>query len=144
MAGAYHGLSKAPGATDAPRKESMIEEFCLTDLKIDRPVAVIEATGRLNSHGARDLLMKCETLYDQGHTKVILKLSGVTFVASSGAGTLVKLTYDFLERGGFFQVAAVSDPVMRVIDLLNSRQFLNIAADVDEALETLEALKAPE
>ena len=122
----------------------MMEEFKLKELKKDRPVAVIEATGRLNSKAARDLFLRCEGLYHDGYKKIVVKLSGVTFIASSGAGTLVKLTYDFLERGGFFQVAAVSDPVMRVIDLLNSRQFLNIASDVDDAMLKLEALATPE
>jgi anti-anti-sigma factor len=119
----------------------MNPEFTLTDLKLQRPVAVLQPEGRLNSRAARDLLMRCETLYDEGYSEIIVKLSDVTFIASSGAGTLVKLTYDFLERGGFFQIADVSDSVMRVVDLLNSRQFLNIAKDVDEAMEKLDALK---
>ena len=119
----------------------MNAEFTLTDLELQRPVAVLQPEGRLNSRAARDLLMRCETLYDEGYYQIIVKLSDVTFIASSGAGTLVKLTYDFLEREGFFQIAAVSDPVMRVVDLLNSRQFLNITADVDEAMEKLDALK---
>jgi len=118
----------------------MNAEFTLTDLEMQRPVAVLQPEGRLNSKAARDLHMRCEALYDEGYSQVIVKLSEVTFIASSGAGTLVKLTYDFLEGGGFFQIADVSDPVMRVVDLLNSRQFLNIAAHVDEAMEKLDAL----
>jgi anti-sigma B factor antagonist len=119
----------------------MNAEFAMRDVRINRPVALIELAGRLNSHAARDLHMRCEQLYDDGFTRVIVQMSEVTFIASSGAGTLVKLTYDFLERGGFFQLAAVSDPVMRVIDLLNSRQFLNIAASADEAMARVDALK---
>jgi anti-anti-sigma factor len=123
---------------------SMMEDFKLKELKKDFPVAVIEATGRLNSRAARDLFLRCEGLYHDGYSKIIVKLSDVTFATSSGASTLVELTYDFLERGGFFQVAAVSDPVIRAIDLLNSRQFLNIASDVDDAMLRLEALAPPE
>jgi anti-anti-sigma factor len=122
----------------------MTQEFWLKDLDTQPPIAVIEAGGRLNSRAARDLQMRCEALYDAGCTQLVFKMSHVTFVASSGAGTLVKLTYDFLERGGFFQLADVSDPVMRVVDLLNSRQFLNIVAEVEEALEKLETLNATE
>jgi anti-anti-sigma factor len=120
----------------------MNEDFTLTEVETKQPIAVLQLAGRLNSQAARDLHMHCEALYDEGHTQIIVKLSDVTFIASSGAGTLVKLTYDFLERGGFFQIAEVSDPVMRVIDLLNSRQFLNIAKDVDEAMEKLDAVNS--
>ena len=119
-------------------------EFWLKELKTRPPIAVIEAGGRLNSQAARDLHMRCEALYDAGCTRVVFKMSGVTFIASSGAGTLVKLTYDFLEREGVFQLADVSEPVMRVIDLLNSRQFLNFATGVQEALENLETLNSTE
>jgi anti-anti-sigma factor len=119
----------------------MNDESTLAVLEARPPVAVLRPEGRINSEAARDLLMRCEALFDNGHNYVIVELSSVTFIASSGAGTLVKLTYDFLERGGLFQIAEVSDPVMRVIDLLNSRQFLNIAASVDEAKEILDALK---
>jgi anti-anti-sigma factor len=118
----------------------MNDEFTLTDLETRKPVAVLQPEGRVNSRAARDLLMRCEALFDEGYTQVIVKLSAVTFIASSGAGTLVKLTYEFRERGGVFQIADVSKPVTRVIDLLNSRQFLNIAADVDEAMDNLDAL----
>jgi len=120
----------------------MNDEFTLTDLETRKPVAVLQPEGRVNSRAARDLLMRCETLFDEGYSQVIVKLSEVTFIASSGAGTLVKLTYDFRERGGVFQIADVSKPVSRVIDLLNSRQFLNIAADVDEAMDNMDALNA--
>ena len=120
----------------------MNEEFTLTELEMQRPVAVLQPEGRLNSLAARDLHMRCEALYDEGYNQVIVKLSQVTFIASSGAGTLVKLTYDFRERGGLFQIADVSDPVMRVVDLLNSRQFLNIAKDVNEAVKKLDAMNA--
>jgi anti-sigma B factor antagonist len=119
----------------------MNADFAMRDVQISRPVALIELAGRLNSHAAHDLHMRCEQLHDDGFTRLIVNMSDVTFIASSGAGTLVKLTYDFLERGGFFQLAAVSDPVMRVIDLLNSRQFLNIAANADDAMAKLDKLK---
>jgi anti-anti-sigma factor len=122
----------------------MNEELWLKELQTRPPVAVIEAGGRLNSQGARDLHMRCEALYDAGCSQVIFRMAEVTFIASSGAGTLVKLTYDFLERGGLFQLADVSEPVMRVIDLLNSRQFLNFAPGVEEALENIETLNTTE
>jgi anti-anti-sigma factor len=121
----------------------MKDDFSLTDLETRLPVAVLLPSGRVNSQAARDLLMRCEALVDEGYKHVIVKLSDVTFIASSGAGTLVKLTYDFREWGGSFQIADVSEPVMRVIDLLNSRQFLNIAADVEEAKDNLDALNKP-
>ena len=121
----------------------MNDEFTLTDLETNRPVAVLRPAGRINNEAARDLNMHCETLYDNGYNQVIVELSDVTFITSSGVGILVKLTFDFLERGGIFQIADVSDPVMRVVDLLNSRQFLNISETVEAAKQKLEALNAP-
>lgn len=93
------------------RRSALKEEFWLKETTTQPPVAVIEAGGRLNSQAARDLHLRCEALYDAGCTQVVIKMSDVTFIASSGVGTLEKLTCAFLEKGGVFQLAAVPSPV---------------------------------
>ena len=112
----------------------MDQDFWLREKQKERPLAVVEVGGGLKSAAAIKLHLLCTALCDAGFTHLVLDLSAVTFIVSSGVGTLVALTYDVLEHGGLFQIASVSDPVMNVIDLLNSHSFLNIASDVDEAI----------
>ena len=122
----------------------MNDEYSFTELELDEPFAVLAARGRLNTRSLWELHLRCEALYGQGYSRIVIEMSGVTFISSSGAGRLVRMTYDFLERDGLFQIAAVPEVVTRVIDMLNSRQFLNIAADVDEARTRLGALTPSE
>lgn len=122
----------------------MDDDHSVTELELDTPLAVLEARGRFNTRSVWDLHLRCDALYGQGYSCIVIEMSGVTFISSSGAGRLVRMTYDFLERDGLFQIAAVPDAVTRVIDMLNSRQFLNITADVDEARARLGALTASE
>ena len=122
----------------------MADEYSFSDLELDAPVAVLAARGRYNLRSVWDLQLRCESLYGQGYSSIVIDMSGVTYIAAGGAATLVNMTYDFLGRHGLFQIAAVSEPVLRVIDMLNSRQFLNIAADLDEARTRLMALNSPE
>ena len=117
----------------------MDDEYSVIELELDTPLAVLEARGRFNTRSVWDLQQRCDALYGRGHSFIVVEMSGVTFISSSGPGRLVRMTYDFLERDGLFQIAAVPDAVTRVIDMLNSRQFLNIAADVDEARTRLGA-----
>ena len=122
----------------------MNDEYSFTEMELDEPFAVLAARGRLNTRSLWELHLRCEALYGQGYSRIVIEMSGVTFISSSGAGRLVRMTYDFLERDGLFQIAAVPEVVTRVIDMLNSRQFLNIAADVDEARTRLGALTPSE
>ncbi len=122
----------------------MNDEYSFTEMELDEPFAVLAARGRLNTRSLWELHLRCEALHGQGYSRIVVEMSGVTFISSSGAGRLVRMTYDFLERDGLFQIAAVPEVVTRVIDMLNSRQFLNIAADVDEARTRLGALTPSE
>jgi anti-anti-sigma regulatory factor len=122
----------------------MDAEYSFFELELDRPVAVLAARGRYNLRAVWALQLQCETLYGQGYSFIVIDMSGVTYIAAGGAATLVNMTYDFLGRDGLFQIAAVPEPAMRVIDMLNSRQFLNIATDVDDAKTRLLALNTAE
>jgi anti-anti-sigma factor len=108
--------------------------FWLREKRKQRPLAVIEVGGGLTSAAAVELHLRCTALCDAGFTHLVLDLSAATLIVSGGVGALVALTYDALEHGGGLQLACVAQPVMRVIDALDSRDFLNVTAGVDEAI----------
>jgi anti-anti-sigma factor len=65
----------------------------------------------------------------------VLNLSGVTFVASSGAGTLLVLTREFKKAGGNVRLVQLSDAVEMVVDILNLKQLLTIDLSEMEAFQ---------
>jgi anti-sigma B factor antagonist len=97
----------------------------------------LRVSGRLDSRSTSQLLQRCTAVRD-ARRNLVLNLSGVSFIASSGIGALLALVQQFGEAGASVRLAALSEAVESVIRLLNLDQFLTIDSTEDEALAALE------
>ena len=81
--------------------------------------------------------LKVLTKYiEDGPTHIILDLSTIDFVDSSGLGALVRLVKKAKSESGSVQV--VSNPrVTQTVKLVRLEQFLSLQPNVDVALENL-------
>jgi len=117
----------------------MNESAQIEEVSRDSRARVLRVTGRLDARSAQDLVMHCQTLLEQGHRHVVISMPGVSFVASSGIGSLLALTESFKDAGGSLRLAQLSHAVHSVVDLLNLGQFLAIDATEEDALVALGA-----
>ena len=115
----------------------MMDQFWINESMLETPVAVLRIGGRLDAEAAKELRTTAAALADKGYLHIVLNLSEVTFIASSGVGSLVVLSGEMGVRGGSAHLACISHPVIRVIDLLNLRDHLAIAANEEDVLERL-------
>jgi len=77
---------------------------------------------------------------DEGAPNVILELSMVDFIDSSGLGALVQIAKKCQTRSGSFQV--VSNPrVTQTVKLVRLEAFLNLRTSLAEALSNLPGAK---
>lgn len=106
----------------------MVKEFMLEEVAAPDGAVLLRLTGRLDAKNAQALVARCTDLHANGVTRVVINLSGVTFVASSGIGSLLALTERFQDAGGGVRLVEVSDAVRSVVDLLNLGEFLRIDA----------------
>ena len=113
--------------------------FSIEKVRTEGTMAVLQLNGRFGAEAAQDFKEYCNTLHDGGIQHLIVDLSHVTFVASIGAGTLMIATQVFSRDGGSMQLVALSEPVARVVNLLNLDRFLDIQPSEQEALEWLAA-----
>lgn len=75
---------------------------------------------------------------DEGSANVILDLSQIDFVDSSGLGALVRLAKKIQTIGGTLQI--ISNPrVTQTVRLVRLEQFLSLRGSLDEALSNLPA-----
>lgn len=115
----------------------------VSDFTIDRAkrgnVAVFRVGGRLDAKNAQQLMSACHDARSSRQQCVIVNLADITFVASSGVGTLLALTEEFREGGGSIHLVSLSDAVTSVVELLNLGQFLNIGASEEGAVEAIGA-----
>ena len=101
--------------------------------EIDDDVLVLRADGGLNAENADEFLEKVEALVEAGLRKIIVDCSGLTYVSSSGLGTLIRLHRNMAQIGGNVKVAAISGPVAQVLELTRLTRLFEIYPDVDRA-----------
>lgn len=75
---------------------------------------------------------------DDGPTHVVLDLSKIDFVDSSGLGALVQLVKKAQTAGGSLQI--VTNPrVTQTVKLVRLEKFLSLQPSVDQALENVKS-----
>jgi anti-sigma B factor antagonist len=119
----------------------MSDDFEIESQPMVDAIEVLRVRGRLDTKTASLLLHRCAAVRNAGHD-LVLNLSGVTFIASSGIGALLALTEKFRESGGCVRFVQLSTAVESVIQLLNLNAFLGIDATEQDGLKALEARKA--
>lgn len=83
----------------------------------------------------RKVVSKC---IDDGPTHIVLDLSKIDFVDSSGLGALVQLVKKAQTAGGSLQI--VTNPrVTQTVKLVRLEKFLSLQPSVEEALEQVKA-----
>ena len=112
----------------------MGETLDIQEIPGDERGRVLRLSGRLDAKSAQSLVQKCQEFRDQGVNNVVITMDKVTFVASSGIGSLLALTEMFKDGGGQLHLAQLSDAVSSVVNLLNLAQFLAIDETEEEAL----------
>ncbi len=95
---------------------------------------VVSVSGRLDAAGAAVLEQECRALHAAGKREVVVSLAEVSFIASSGLGTLLVLSDLFRGDGGRIVFAGASRTARDVLRLLNLEPFLSLADDVDAAV----------
>jgi anti-anti-sigma factor len=97
---------------------------------------VLSLKGRIDGHSTPLLMERCSAALNAG-LHLILNLSQVSFVSSSGIGAFLALSEDFRERGTSLRLAGMSKPVHLAITLLNLEDFLLIDENEEAAVRAL-------
>ena len=95
--------------------------------------SVVAFTGEVDlesSPAAREVLLKCL----ESTSKVIVDLSEVSYVDSSGVASLVEALQAAKKNGSQFALAAVSEPTRRVLELARLDKVFTLYDSVDEGL----------
>src|SRR5262245_59548141 len=116
----------------------MDDAFKATTTEARGDNVVVRVEGRLDAKTAPRLLEHCQGARSPaGH--LVLNLSDVTFLSSSGVGVLLVLAERTRSEGGSLRIAAPSHAVRAPLELLNLHRFLTIDGSEGEALAALGA-----
>jgi anti-sigma B factor antagonist len=98
-------------------------------------IAVFVLEGRVDSEGAVDLDLALQTAVSEGKYKIILDMSQVRYINSSGLRTLADILTQNKQNGGDLRLVDLNPKVARVFQIIGFDKFFN-------AYDTLEEAKA--
>jgi anti-sigma B factor antagonist len=95
-------------------------------------VQVHRLAGRLDSRSTPRFVRECPPPAGPGSI-VVVNLAGLTFISSSGVGSLLAHSEQARESGAEFRLAELPTVVMNTLNLLNLGEYLNVYATEAEA-----------
>jgi anti-sigma B factor antagonist len=97
-------------------------------------VTVVAPTGRLDVAGAPTLKEAISETVKNGHPKVVIDLEGVSFVDSTGLGSVIAALKQIRSSEGDLRLAAPNQQVRVVLELTTLDRVFPYFATVEEAL----------
>jgi anti-sigma B factor antagonist len=112
-------------------------EMQITEGPTQGRVATLRLRGKLDAETSQLLMQRCAGIQANGQN-LILNLSEVTFLGSTGVGALLALVEQFREQAGAVRLACLSQPTSTVIDVLDLGDYLPIHDTEEDALAAME------
>jgi anti-sigma B factor antagonist len=97
-------------------------------------VVVVQVAGEIDVYTAASLREKLADLIDADHTDVVVDLTGVTFMDSTGLGVLVGALKKVRGYGGRLQLVIDQEKVIKVFRITALTQVFTIHETLEAAL----------
>ena len=99
-------------------------------------ISVVEVTGKLTSFESGALRNSIAQLLNEGRKLILLNLSGLVYLDSSGIGELVHAYMSVIKRGGEMKVVGLSDKVEEILKITQLYQVFQEFQDERSALQS--------
>jgi anti-sigma B factor antagonist len=99
-------------------------------------VSIVEVSGKLTSLESGALRSSIGQLLKQGRKLILLNLSGLTYLDSSGIGDLVHTYMSVIKGGGEMKVVGLSDKVEEILKITQLYQVFQEFQDERSALQS--------
>lgn len=109
--------------------------FSLTIRQADK-ISLIEVTGRLTSFEATAFRNAIHQLLTKGQTSILLNLTGLEYLDSSGVGELVRNYLSVVKKGGTMKVVGLAPKVEEILKVTQLYQVFPEFPDEASALES--------
>jgi anti-sigma B factor antagonist len=96
---------------------------------------VVHMKGSLTAATAQDFFSKIVSFLEEGETNLIMQMSSVDFVDSTGLGTIVRLAKRVREAKGQLRLSAPQPKILEMFELTRLDKILPIFKTQEEALE---------
>ena len=114
-----------------------VSDFGLVDEAVDDTTHVVSLRGEIDAATAPRLGSRLLALADEGKRGVVVDLTEVTFMDSTGIGVLLNALNHFEARHAELVLVCTSDLILRPFQLTGVADLLNIVESRDQALGAL-------
>ena len=109
-------------------------EFKIVEDRPNANVVVLSIVGRLNVLTAGDLKNRFKALVSEGHYNLVLELSGVTFIDSSGLSAIVSGLKSTRESEGSIKLVGLGPSTKKVFELTRLDRVFEFYTSIGDAL----------
>lgn len=102
-------------------------------------VSVVEVSGKLTSFESGALRNSIARLLKEGHKQILLNLSGLAYLDSSGIGDLVHTYMSVIKSGGEMKVVGLTEKVEEILKITQLYQVFPDFKDEHSALQSFPA-----
>lgn len=111
-------------------------DFHISEELLSDELALLKVKGRLDAVAAPELKSKLKELVADNHAKVIIDLTDVSFIDSSGLAALVSGFRAAREAGGSIKLAGLNGQTMMIFKLTRLDRVFEIHPDVEAAISS--------
>lgn len=104
------------------------------DVRTERGSTVVEVVGDVDLHRSAEFQQALMKIVDQNPTRLVVDLSGVPYMDSSGVASLVKLLSRTRQRDIDLKLAGLTDRVRSMFEITRLDSVFQICGTVNEAL----------
>jgi anti-sigma B factor antagonist len=110
--------------------------FGLTESRRDlggRTIQVLGVAGELDAHTFPQFQERVERLIGDGSKAIVIDFKHLDYISSAGLGVLKKIVNETRSGGGDIRLAALSQKIHNIVNLLGFTKIFQVFSTVDEA-----------
>jgi anti-sigma B factor antagonist len=107
------------------------------DLHNDPLVVGLHIQGRFDAEGLPAALSRIDEARERECSRFLIDLEHVSFIGSAGIGIFLSLVEEMRNEGGGVVFSHVPPSILRIFEVLNVLEFLEIVDSLEEALQLL-------
>jgi len=112
-----------------------VKTTLITNIKQQEGVTVVEMANRFDATNAPEVKEQLRDLVAEGQARIVINLSGLEFIDSSGLGVLVGTLRRCVAVGGELCLTEVPEFVQSVLELTRLTRVFSIAESEAEAIK---------
>jgi anti-sigma B factor antagonist len=113
------------------------EVFLIRNVRQSNDVTIVDMAGRFDASSAQGVRDRLHELIAQGHSMLVLNLSGLEFIDSAGLGALVSCLRRAAADGGDLRLAQVPAFCRSIFELTRLTRVFQVGQSEEEAVAAI-------